>query len=243
MVAKTDGDFAKMKLYVDDQLKATCTTYPYFASVNLAMGAHKIKWVGYDADNNILLTSNENTVNAVDKKSSIVWPINNAHIDLNANIRSRVDVVGNITGVRWYLNNQLLGEDLQAPFAMEFQNNYSEGIYKLKASYLTDQNTWLPDDEITIAIGKYITSNTETLSDAKGNVKLWPTIADAFVNYEVNTFENAEIINIYNLNGALVKTMRPKKSGQIDIRDLSTGMHLVEIIGQKRKYLNRIIKK
>lgn len=110
-----------------------------------------------------------------------------------------------------------------------------------KFFFMTAQNIAAPN--LTDLTGyKYIKSdalNTVDYSEKKG-LEIYPNPVSDFLNIKLNTKENLQKITIYSADGKLISTFKDLRN---NVQFLSPGIYLTEIITDKNKYYQKIIKK
>ena len=81
-----------------------------------------------------------------------------------------------------------------------------------------------------------------SLDDYSSNIKIYPNPVDTYCFIE--TIENNNIINIYSIQGILQKQIFSKSLlTKLDLKDLSSGIYIIEILQNHSKEYKKIILK
>lgn len=138
------GGVSKVEYYLDDALADTVTGSPYTGSIviskDLAEGSsHTVKAIVYDE----LFRSNQSSVSVkigADEAPpvvSFVYPTGGSKLAAGTSIGVQVDARdsnGGIDKIQFYLDGQMMKEDVDAPFTWQLTVPAETGDYELKAT-------------------------------------------------------------------------------------------------------------
>lgn len=151
---------AKVEYYFDDVLSATVTSSPYTGNIavpkELENGStHTVKAIVYDE----LFRSNQSSVSVkigadeTPPTVSFAYPTNNSRLDAGTSIGVQVDArdaSGGIDKIRFYLDDQMMKEDVDPPFTWQLTVPAEAGDYVLKATAFDNVGN-SASDSITIS--------------------------------------------------------------------------------------------
>ena len=85
--------------------------------------------------------------------------------------------------------------------------------------------------------------NTNTDFVNSGNVKIYPTPAKDFINIAISNYTGDLNIEMYDINGRLVKTTSFDFTGNysLDLNGLSTGVYVVKLSGNDLNYSEKLV--
>lgn len=140
---------------------------------------------------------------------------------------------------------KISGGNLNHPAMYTSQNQLGSSVIEIDSDGGGGQNLTLKFITDTGTVNDYFTINksASTLSvdtyEVDNNlIKLYPVPANSFINIDINTDEILQKVEFYNAIGSLVKVSKEKT---INVRTLSTGMYMVQIITNKNRYYKSII--
>ena len=105
--------------------------------------------------------------------------------------------------------------------------------YNKKGNHLYIDNIWVYEGNEPLGINESVTTN---------QISIYPNPANEVITVNVAN-ESLSRIEIYDITGKLVLTQTTtQQETTIDIKDLNSGMYLINIISEDAKYSERIIK-
>ena len=113
-------------------------------------------------------------------------------------------------------------------------------VYGLVQRY-TDNNTY--DREIVNVKEANILTNTNSIEDNE-NVNIFPNPCKEYVNINCTSFTSNKIytVNIYNINGEIVYSKNDISNirNRIDVRNLLSGMYIIEVRNNNKSFAEKI---
>ncbi len=82
------------------------------------------------------------------------------------------------------------------------------------------------------------TNTSETPTQT--NIKMYPNPADNYFTFYTNNLQNNYTVNIYTMQGKLIKKAEAKAHEKISIEDLSKGLYLVEFKNDKEQFVEKL---
>ncbi len=156
-----DGVIAKVTFYLNDQLIATETNAPYTHSLTLdTLGDYTLKAIAYDNENTT--TESEIVAFTIAEKPneapqvSLDNPTNNSSFYIGDPINvsaAASDPDGVIAKVAFYLNDQLIATETNAPYTHSLTLD-TLGDYTLKAIAYDNENTTTESEIVTFTIAE-----------------------------------------------------------------------------------------